>query len=295
MPPADDDPLPRFDENLPRPVPPLAQQDGATIARLVAVMRRLLAPDGCPWDREQSFETLRKYTLEEACEVIDAIDSGDREAIREELGDLLLQVVFQAELARREGAFALDDVVSGIVEKLVHRHPHVFGDMDAKDAEEVLANWEKQKAIEKKGRGLLGGVPRSLPALTRAQRIGEKVSRVGFDWEDQAGSRAKVTEELGELDAAITAKDSRAVEEELGDVLFALVNLARHVEVDAEGALRRTIDKFTRRFAHVEKRVVEVHGGWGEPGKKSESGGASTIPLATLDVYWEEAKRDERR
>ncbi len=147
------DDLPRFDEDEPRPVPPLARQDGATITRLVGVMRRLLGPDGCPWDREQSFESLRKYVLEEACEVIDAIDGGDRKALREELGDLLLQVVFQAELGRREESFAIDDVVSGIVEKLVHRHPHVFGDLDAKDAEEVLRNWEKLKAIEKKGGG----------------------------------------------------------------------------------------------------------------------------------------------
>jgi tetrapyrrole methylase family protein/MazG family protein/ATP diphosphatase len=281
------DELPRFDEDQPRPVPALARQDGATLTRLVAVMRRLLEPDGCPWDREQTFESLRKYALEEACEVIDAIDSGDRKALREELGDLLLQVVFQAELGRREGAFAIDDVVSGIVEKLVHRHPHVFGDMDAKDADEVLRNWEKLKAIEKKGRGLLGGVPRSLPALTRAQRIGEKVSRVGFDWEDEAGSRAKVHEELGELDAAIAKKDARAIEEEMGDVLFALVNLSRHVKVDAEGALRRTIDKFAKRFAHVEKRVSEVHGGWGESGNEN-------LPLDVLDGYWEEAKKIER-
>jgi MazG family protein len=285
--------LPRFDETEPRPVLPLARQDGATLTRLVAVMRRLLAPDGCPWDREQSFETLRKYVLEEACEVIDAIDTGDRKAIREELGDLLLQVVFQAELARSEGSFAIDDVVSGIVEKLVHRHPHVFGDMDAKDADEVLRNWEKLKAIEKQGRGLLGGVPRSMPALTRAQRIGEKVSRVGFDWEDARGSRAKVIEELAELDAAIARTDdgrNAAIEDEMGDVFFALVNLARHVEVDAEGALRKTIDKFSRRFSHVEKRVAENHGGWGEPGAR----GGKTLPLATLDGYWEEAKATER-
>jgi MazG family protein len=281
------DELPHFDENLPRPVPPLGRQDGATLARLVAVMRRLLADDGCPWDREQTFESLRRYTLEEACEVIDAIDSGDRKALREELGDLLLQVVFQAELARREGSFAIDDVVSGIVEKLVHRHPHVFGDMDAKDADEVLRNWEKLKAIEKKGRGILGGVPRSMPALTRAQRIGEKVSRVGFDWDDARGSRAKVAEELGELDAAVATNDAQAIEEEMGDVLFALVNLARHVDVDAEGALRRTIDKFSRRFSHVEKQVAANHGGWGEPGEKP-------LPLATLDTYWEEAKAAER-
>ncbi len=279
--------LPRFDENLPRPVPDLAAQDGATIARLVGVMRRLLADDGCPWDREQTFETLRKYTLEEACEVIDAIDSGDRGAIREELGDLLLQVVFQAELARREKAFALDDVVTAIVDKLVHRHPHVFGDLSAKDANEVLQNWEKLKAEEKKGRGILGGVPRSLPALTRAQRIGEKVSRVGFDWPDARGSREKVTEELGELDQAIASGDSVHIEEELGDALFALVNLARHVNVDAEGALRRTIDKFTTRFDHVEKRVKEVHGGWGGAGEAS-------LPLATLDLYWDEAKAAQK-
>jgi nucleoside triphosphate diphosphatase len=282
--------LPRFDEDQPRPVPSLALQEGATLTRLVAVMRRLLDPGGCPWDREQTFESLRRYVLEEACEVIDAIDGGDRKALREELGDLLLQVVFQAELARREGAFAIDDVVAGIVDKLVTRHPHVFGHLDAKTADEVLRNWEKIKASEKKGRGILGGVPRSLPALTRAQRVGEKVSRVGFDWEDQRGSRAKVAEEIGELNRAIEAGDKKHIEEELGDVLFALVNLARHVDVDAEGALRRTIDKFGRRFAHVEARVGEKHGGWGDPTEP----GHTTIPLAVLDGYWEEAKRRER-
>ena len=275
----------RFDEDEPRPVPALSTQDGATITRLVGVMRRLLADDGCPWDREQTFETLRKYALEEACEVIDAIDSGDRKAIREELGDLLLQVVFQAELGRREGAFGIDDVVSGIVEKLVYRHPHVFGDLEAKDADEVLQNWEKLKIKEKGERGLLGGVPRSLPALTRAQRIGEKVQRVGFDWADAQGSREKVTEEVRELDEAIASGDAQAIEEEMGDVLFALVNLSRHVKVDAEGALRRTIDKFTRRFDHVESQVKAKHGGWtGE-----------NLPLETLDIYWNEAKATEKK
>jgi tetrapyrrole methylase family protein/MazG family protein/ATP diphosphatase len=276
----------RFDPDAPRPVPPLAKQDGATLARLAGVMRRLLAPDGCPWDAEQSFETLRKYVLEEACEVIDAIDSGDRAALREELGDLLLQVVFQAELARREGTFGIDDVVAGIVDKLVNRHPHVFGDVDARDADEVLRNWEKLKAREKGDRGILAGVPRSMPALSRAQRIGEKVSRVGFDWEDRAGSRKKVAEEMGELDEAMALGDPKAVEEEMGDVFFALANLSRHLGVDAEGALRRSIDKFTTRFAHVERRVREKHGGWGDAG-----GGEKHIPLAVLDAYWEEAKR----
>ena len=284
-----DDPLPAFDQEAPRPVPPIRWQDGATLARLVGVMRRLLADGGCPWDREQTFETLRKYTLEEACEVIDAIDSGDRGALREELGDLLLQVVFQAELARREGAFAIDDVVASIVDKLVHRHPHVFGTAAAKDADEVLRNWEKLKAKEKGERPVLAGVPRSMPALTRAQRVGEKVARVGFDWPDARGSRAKVAEELAELDRAVVDGDHGAVEEELGDVLFALVNLARHVRVDAEGALRRTIDKFSRRFEHVEKRVREVHGGWGEAGAGEEH-----LPLDVLDKYWEEAKRGLR-
>ncbi|MCL2449203.1 MAG: nucleoside triphosphate pyrophosphohydrolase [Polyangiaceae bacterium] len=278
--------LPRFDENAPRPVPPAALQDGATLARLVGIMRRLLAPDGCPWDREQSFETLRKYVLEEACEVIDAIDSGSRDAIREELGDLLLQVVFQAELARREGSFAIDDVIAGIVDKLVGRHPHVFGNLEAKNTDEVLRNWEKLKAQEKGQRGVLAGVPRSMPALTRAQRIGEKVARVGFDWDDASGSRAKVAEELGELDRALEAGQTSAVEEEMGDVLFALVNLSRHAGIDAEGALRRTIDKFTTRFAHVEARVREEHGGWGDAGS-----GERHLPLAILDRYWEEAKR----
>ncbi len=278
--------LPPFDEHEPRPVPALELQDGATLTRLVGVMRRLLGPKGCPWDREQTFETVRKYVLEEACEVIDAIDGGDRKALREELGDLLLQVVFLSEMARTEEAFAIDDVVAGIVDKLVTRHPHVFGDLDAETADEVLRNWERIKAQEKKGRGILAGIPRSLPALVRAQAIGEKVRRVGFDWEDAKGSRAKVTEELGELDQAIESGDMAAIEEEMGDVLFALVNLSRHVKVDAEGALRRTIDKFSSRFAHVEARVRSEHGGWGGPG-----GDQPNLPLEVLDRYWEEAKK----
>ncbi|HVH48096.1 MAG TPA: nucleoside triphosphate pyrophosphohydrolase [Labilithrix sp.] len=277
--------VPHFDENEPRPVPPLHVQDGATLARLVGVMRRLLGPGGCPWDREQTFETVRKYVLEEACEVIDAIDSGDRKALREELGDLVLQVVFLAELGRIEGAFGIDDVVAGIVDKLVTRHPHVFGDLDAETADEVLRNWEQIKAKEKKGRGLLEGVPRSLPALVRAQNIGDKVRRVGFDWADAHGSREKVSEEMGELDRAIADGDAGAIEEELGDVFFALVNLSRHVKVDAEGALRRTIDKFSTRFAHVEARVKSEHGGWGGP-----DGDRQNLPLEVLDRYWDEAK-----
>lgn len=281
---------------MPRPfppvaVPPLAEQAGGTFPRLVELMQRLLAPDGCPWDREQSFATLRRYVLEEACEVIDAIDGGDRRELCTELGDLMLQVVFQAELARAEGAFGPDDVVAAICEKLVRRHPHVFSDASVENVDEVLQNWERIKAAERagsrKGQGVLSGVARSLPALTRAQRVGEKVSRVGFDWPDARGSRAKVEEELRELDQAIASGDADAAEAELGDVLFALVNLARHAGVDAEGALRRTIDKFTRRFDHVERRVIERHGGW--PTTAAED----RITLEEMDGYWDEAKQAE--
>jgi MazG family protein len=279
-----------FDEKLARPVPPVPAQDGSTFPRIVSVMQRLLAPGGCPWDREQTFASLRKYVLEEACEVIDAIDSGRHDLLREELGDLLLQVVFQSELARSQAGFAIDDVVEGIVSKLVRRHPHVFGDGTAKDADEVLTNWERIKAEEKKGAGILSGVPRSLPALTRAQRMGEKVSRVGFDWESAEGSRAKVAEELRELDLAAKEGDKDGIEAEMGDVLFALVNLSRHHGVDAEGALRRTIDKFMRRFAHVEARVQKEHGGWGSRGEKADT---KNLPLEVLDGYWEEAKEAE--
>src|SRR6185436_14451410 len=257
---------------------PLAEQKGEAYVRLVEIMQRLLAPDGCPWDREQTPATLRRYVIEEACEVIDAIDAGDWASLREELGDLLLQVVFLGELMRAEGRFGPDDVVAAITDKLVRRHPHVFGDLEVSGAGEVLKNWERIKAGEKKDRALLDSVPRSLPALMRAQRIGEKVERVGFDWPDARGSRAKVVEEMGELDRAMGGGDKAQVEEELGDVLFALVNLARHVDIDAEGALRRTIEKFTRRFAHVEERVKQRHGGW-----PAGSDGEGRLPLEELD------------
>ncbi len=273
------------DPTVEAPELPLDRQIGASFPRLVSVMRRLLAKDGCPWDREQTPDSLKRYVIEEACEVIDAIEEKNPAHLREELGDLLLQVVFQAEIARLDGSFGPDDVVEAIVGKLVRRHPHVFAGLSVQDADEVLRNWEKQKTLEKKDRGLLDGVPRALPALTRAQRIGEKVARVGFDWPDVAGSRRKVTEELGELDEAIAKGDRAATEDELGDVLFALVNLARHLPsegsagVDAEAALRGTIDKFTRRFAHVERRVREDFGGF-----------SAHPTLEQMDRYWEEAK-----
>ncbi len=274
---------------IPEPLP-LAEQRGQSFPRLVEVMQRLLAPDGCPWDREQTFASLKRYVLEEACEVMDAIDAGDSSDLQEELGDLALQVVFLAELGRAQGSFGPDDAIRSIIEKLVRRHPHVFGDVEVSGSEEVLQNWEAIKAEEKAERPLLGGVPRSLPALYRAQRTSDKVSRVGFDWPNAAGSRQKVAEELGELDEAIAGGDRARVEAELGDLLFALVNLARHQGVDAEMALRKTTDRFTRRFDHVERRVKQQHGGWprrddGKPGPG--------LPLEELDGYWEEAKRSE--
>jgi MazG family protein len=274
--------------SVPEPVP-LEEQRGETYPSLVAMMRRLLEPDGCPWDREQTFESLRQYVLEEACEVIDAIDAQDFASLEEELGDLALQVVFLAELARVKGKFGPDDVVRGIVEKLVRRHPHVFADAEASTSEEVLKNWEAIKAVEKRNRPLLDNVPRSLPALRRSQRISEKVSRVGFDWPDGTGSRDKVSEELRELDDAALSGDKARIEAELGDVLFALVNFARHQGVDAEMALRGTADRFSKRFGHVEQRVRERHGGWptdddGKPGRG--------LALEELDGYWDEAKRE---
>ncbi|HEY3235427.1 MAG TPA: nucleoside triphosphate pyrophosphohydrolase [Polyangiaceae bacterium] len=267
---------------------PLERQQGQTFPSLVALMQRLLAPDGCPWDREQDYASLRRYVLEEACEVIDAIDEEDAEKLREELGDLALQVVFLSELARADGRFGPDDVIRSVIEKLVRRHPHIFADVKVSGTEEVLRNWETIKANEKRERPLLDGVPRSLPGLLRAQRMGDKVSRVGFDWPDGRGARDKVAEELRELDQALAQGERVEIEHELGDLLFALVNLARHSGVDAEMALRKTADRFAQRFGHVERRVKEVHGGWplGEDGKA-----APGVPLSELDQYWEQAKR----
>jgi MazG family protein len=269
---------------------PLAEQRGETFPKLVELMQRLLAEDGCPWDREQDFRSLRRYVLEEACEVIDAVDGGDRAELKDELGDLALQVVFLSELARKEQSFGPDDVVRAIIEKLVRRHPHVFADVAVSGSAEVLTNWELIKAEEKQGRGLLSGMPHSLPALYRAQRMSDKVSRVGFDWPDGRGSRAKVAEELAELDEAAESGDAERIEHELGDMLFALVNWARHHGVDAELALRNTGDRFARRFGHVEKRVRERHGSWpkGSDGKPGQG-----IGLGELDGYWNEAKEQE--
>lgn len=265
----------------------LDEQQGQTFPCLVRLMQQLLAPDGCPWDREQDEKSLRRYVLEEACEVIDAIDSEEPTALCDELGDLALQVVFLAELARSKRQFGPDDVVRAICEKLVRRHPHVFAQTQVSGSSDVVKNWDAIKQAEKGPRPLLDGVPRALPALQRAQRVSEKAARVGFDWPNASGSRAKIIEELTELDEALKGSDPRRIQEELGDVLFAVVNLARHLDVDADTALRGTCERFTKRFARVERQVIEKRGAW------PSVDGSAKLPLNELDEYWDRAKLEE--
>jgi len=254
---------------------------------LVAIMERLLAPGGCPWDREQTHQSLKPYLIEEAYEVIEAIDSGSSEHLKEELGDVLLQVVFHAELARRDGRFGIDDVVRGISEKLKRRHPHVYGEAEADGSAQVIKNWEEIKRREKRekqeGGSVLDGLPRSLPALIRARRIQEKVSRVGFDWARTGEVLMKVEEELGELKEASMRNDHAAIEEELGDLLFAAANLARFVSICPEDALSKTIGKFQRRFQYIEREL---------PKRGKKLGEAS---LEEMDELWEEVKKGEKK
>jgi len=258
-----------------------------SVARLVEIMAALRDPDrGCPWDLEQDFRSIAPYTLEEAYEVADAIERGDLGALREELGDLLLQVVFHARMASERGAFDFEDVAAGICDKMVRRHPHVFGDARVESAAAQTVEWEKLKAREKAasgaGGGLLDDVPVGLPALTRAAKLGKRAARAGFDWPDAGGPRAKIDEELAELDAAVAARASAGeVESEVGDLLFAVVNFARHLGIDPEKALRQANSRFTRRFGHVERRMAEVRPGGGP------------AALEELDRWWDEAKRQE--
>lgn len=252
---------------------------GDTFPRLVEVMKRLLSPDGCPWDREQTLETLKPFLVEETYEVLDALEGGTPADHCEELGDLLMQIVFQAELRAAEGSFTIDDVVRSITDKLVRRHPHVFGDRKLDTSEEVLRQWSELKEREKPRR-TLDGVPRAMPALARAQRLTERAADVGFDWPDAQGPRTKIDEELAELDVARRAQDAQAIQREMGDLLFACVNLARKLGVDAEAALRGATDRFTRRFEYVEDRLRER-------GRTPRD-----ATLAEMDALWEEAKRD---
>jgi len=244
----------------------------------VDLMARLRAPGGCPWDRKQTPESLKPYVIEEAYEVIGAIEKGDWDELREELGDLLLQVVFQARIAEEEGRFAIADVVQGIHTKLVRRHPHVFGDATAADAEEVLANWEKIKQAEKAGRSVVAGVDPRLPALQRAWRMQKKVSKVGFDWERPEGALEKLEEEIGEFRRAREEEGPERAEEEMGDALFALVNVARLAGINPEEALKKSVAKFELRFRAVEE------------GLRARGLDPARASLEQMEELWQEAK-----
>lgn len=224
------------------------------VLRLREIVARLRAPDGCPWDREQTHASLRGALLEETYELVDAIDHADDKNLREELGDLLLHIVMHAQMASERGAFAFDAVATEICEKLIRRHPHVFGDHSAADSDEVLRQWEQIKRAEKTERtSLLDGLPRALPALMRAQNVQKKVARVGFDWAEAIEVIAKIEEEIAELKAAIAARDEANIREETGDLLFSVVNLARKIGQDSEMTLNAATDKFIARFRAVER------------------------------------------
>ncbi|MGH9788537.1 MAG: nucleoside triphosphate pyrophosphohydrolase [Candidatus Acidiferrales bacterium] len=247
---------------------------------VVQLMARLWAPGGCPWDREQTHRSLRTYLLEETYEVLDAIERDDAEALRDELGDLLLQVVFHAQMAREQGRFGIDDVLTGLHEKLVRRHPHVFGEGKADTAQQVVHNWEALKAVERDNRSsALVGVSEHVPALLEAYQLTRKAAQVGFDWEKAEDVLTKLDEEVGEVRKELAAGDTERVEGELGDLLFVVVNLARKLKVDPEVALRRANRKFVQRFHEIERELAAR-------GKRPEN---ST--LQEMDALWERAKQ----
>lgn len=257
------------------------------LRELLAVMNRLRDPvDGCPWDLEQTFASIVPHTIEEAYEVADCIERDDLEQLPGELGDLLFQVVFYAQIASEQDRFCFDDVVAAITAKLIARHPHVFGDAEPVDALEQTRRWEQQKARERRRRnvsaGTLDDVPLGLPALTRARKLQQRASRVGFDWPDIRGVVAKVSEEFVEVEQAVADGEPQQISEEIGDLLFACVNWARHLGVDPESALRAASGKFERRFAYIEQAL-------------SEQGVAiESAALAQMDQLWDAAKQRER-
>ncbi len=253
---------------------------------LLSLMARLRGNGGCPWDREQTRASLKPYLLEEAHEVLEAIDEGSKDHLIEELGDLLFQVVFHCQIASEQGEFTMADVLERLSEKMVRRHPHVFGDRVVADAREALAQWERIKHDEGEGggrrRSALDGVPNTLPALLRAQRLQTKAGRVGFDWTEWRGAWAKVREEMAELEATLDAGDADRVGDELGDVLFSMVNVARLQGIDAEDCLRRAGTKFTRRFREMEAEMRAA-------GRR-----VSETPAEDLDRAWQAVKARER-
>jgi MazG family protein len=250
-------------------------------AELIRIMQRLRAPGGCPWDREQTHASIKPYLIEEAYEVAEAIDDNDFDELRKELGDLLLQVVFHAQMADEVGRFGIEDVVRGINEKMVRRHPHVFSDTEVSGADEVLRNWARIKSEERRDRpdnSIVAGVPRALPALLRAHRLGEKASHIGFDWTCPEDVLIKVDEELGELRQAIAGGDAGEIETELGDVLLALSSLGRHLRAHSEEALQKASDRFVRRFRYVEARLNE------------QNRDPHDVSAEELNRLWEDAK-----
>ena len=251
-------------------------------ARLIEIMATLRSADGCPWDREQTSDSLKPYLVEETYEVLEALEAKDLPAFKEELGDLLLQIVFHAQLMAEDGVFTIDDVAQAIADKLVRRHPHVFGDVKVTGANEVVQNWAKIKAQEKAGkadRSILAGVPVGAPALIQAQRLGEKAARVGFDWTSASEVFKKVEEETGELATTLADRTTEQQEHELGDLLFALTSLARHLNIDSETALRKAGKRFSARFRYIETHLEQN----GEDIHRTSS--------ARLEELWQAAKQ----
>jgi len=245
-------------------------------------MSALRGEKGCPWDREQTRESLKPFIVEEAYEVLEAIDEKDPEAIKEELGDLLFQIVFQCQISKEKGEFNMSDVLDKIGKKMIARHPHVFGDADYKTSEEVLVHWEAQKKREGKQRdSVLDGVPKTLPSLLRAHRLQDRAARVGFDWEKAGDVFKKLDEELKEFKDAFKKKDQDEIEDELGDLFFMLVNIARFTGINPEDALRKTISKFISRFRYIEMTAAD------------EGKSLSEMTLAEMDALWDEAKKKE--
>lgn len=247
-------------------------------------MTRLRGPGGCPWDRKQTLPDLKPFVIEEAYEVVDAIDRNDRAALAEEIGDMLLEAVFAAEITREEGSFDIYDSITAIHDKLVRRHPHVFGDVEASDSEQVLVNWEKLKNEERKAenKSVLAGVPQSLPALLKASRLTEKAARVGFDWRRTADVFDKVDEELREVRDAVERANDADMHEEIGDLLFTVANIARKLNINPEEALQSTNRKFSRRFESMESAV------------RGSGRNIDQLSLEEMDGLWDEAKAAER-
>jgi MazG family protein len=255
------------------------ERPGEEFEKLLALMARLRAPGGCPWDRDQTLDSLRPFILEEAYELVEAIQREDPASIREELGDLLLEVVFVNQIAEERGDFEMAEVVRGIHDKLVRRHPHVFESTEAKTAGEALARWDEIKEGEEpERRSLLDGVAKALPALARAQKISSRAARAGFDWSSPRQIVDKIAEEMSELEEAMAEETPEAVAEELGDLFFVLVNLARHLEVDAEISLSEATEKFSRRFRYLESAL------------EAEGRSVEDTSMEELDRLWEEAK-----